>query len=90
VEILDIIGWIGSITVILAYLLLSVDKIKPGFLYQTMNLLGAIMIAIGVFPRGAWHSFTLQIVYVIIAIVALIRLAAYRNRDRMKRKRKKK
>ncbi len=86
-EILDIIGWVGSITIIAAYLLLSIGKIKPGFLYQTMNLLGAIMIAIGVFPRGAWHSFTLQIVYVIIAIIALIRLARGGDRDRRKRKR---
>lgn len=72
--IFDILGWLGSITVILAYLLLSTNKIKPGLAYQLLNLLAAILMAIAVFPKDAWFSFALQIAWGIIAILAIIKL----------------
>ncbi len=70
----DIIGWAGSIMVVLAYFLMSTKKIKPGLTYQIMNMIAAIMIAIGLFPRDAWFSFALQIVWALIAIFAIYKL----------------
>ena len=35
--IFDIIGWIGMILVLVAYILLSVDKIDNGKIYQILN-----------------------------------------------------
>lgn len=70
----DIIGWIGSGLVVLAYLLLSTKKIKPGLNYQLLNLFSAILMAIGLFPRNAWFSFALQIAWGLIAIFAIIRM----------------
>ena len=45
----DVLGWIGMILVLLAYGLLSTNKIPNGKLYQVLNLLAAIFMAIGVF-----------------------------------------
>ena len=70
----DIVGWIGSFLVVLAYLLLSTKKIKPGLNYQLLNLLSAILMAIGLFPRDAWFSFALQIAWGLIAIFAIIKI----------------
>ena len=57
--IFDILGWIGMITVLLAYALLSTNKIKNGKLYQILNLVAAILMAIGLFSTKAWFSFAL-------------------------------
>ena len=70
----DIFGWIGMILVLIAYGLLSTNKIKQGKLYQILNLLAAIFMAIGLLPKNAWFSFTLQVVWGLIAIIAIIKI----------------
>ena len=47
----DIIGWIGMVLVLLAYTLLSTNKIKNGILYQLLNLVAGVFMAIGLFPK---------------------------------------
>lgn len=70
----DIIGWIGMILVLVAYILLSTNKIKNGLLYQFLNLIAAIFMAIGLFPKNAWFSFALQVIWGIVAIISIVRL----------------
>ena len=70
----DVLGWIGMILVLLAYGLLSTNKISNGKLYQTLNLIASLLMAIGLLPKNAWFSFLLQIVWGIIAIVTIIKI----------------
>ena len=70
----DFFGWIGTIIMLLAYFLLSLNKISNGKIYQLLNLIAALLMAIGLFPKNAWFSFTLQVVWAIVAILALIKL----------------
>ena len=72
--IFDILGWIGMIMVLVAYVLLSTNKIVNGKLYQVLNLIAAICMAIGLFPTKAWFSFTLQIIWALVAIIAIIKI----------------
>ena len=72
--IFDICGWIGMILVLIAYALLSTNKIKNGILYQLLNLLAGVFMAIGLFPKNAWFSFTLQIIWSLVAIISIIRI----------------
>ena len=72
--IFDILGWIGSGLVVLAYFLLSAKKIKPGLTYQLLNLFGAALIATGLFSHDAWFSFALQVVWALVAIFAIIKI----------------
>jgi len=72
--IFTVLGWIGMILVLLAYALLSINKIENGKLYQILNFLAATLMAIGLVPTKAWFSFVLQIIWAIIALVALIKL----------------
>lgn len=72
--IFDILGWIGTILLVMDYILLSTNKIENGKLYQIINLIASLCMAIGVFPKNAWFSFALQVVWGIIAIVALVKM----------------
>lgn len=72
--IFDIIGWIGMVLVLAAYILLSTNKIDNGKLYQYLNLFAALFMAIGLLPKNAWFSFTLQVVWGIVAIISLIKI----------------
>ena len=77
--IFDILGWIGMIIVLIAYGLLSTNKIENGKLYQMLNLIAATFMAIGLFPTKAWFSFTLQVIWALIAVVAIIKLYKKKN-----------
>ena len=70
----DICGWIGMVLVLIAYALLSTNKIKNGKVYQFINLFAAIFMAIGLFPKDAWFSFALQVIWGIVALVAIIKI----------------
>jgi len=72
--IFDVLGWIGMILVLLAYLLLSTNKIKNGIAYQTINFFAAVFMAIGLFPTKAWFSITLQVIWALIAVVSFIKI----------------
>ena len=45
--IFNILGWIGMVLILLAYALLSLKKIDNGFIYQFMNLVASVLMAIG-------------------------------------------
>lgn len=62
------------ILVLMSYALLSTNKIKNELLYQVLNLMAGILMAIGLYPKNAWFSFTLQIIWAIIAFVAIIKI----------------
>ena len=72
--IFDILGWIGMILVLIAYALLSTNKIKNDYLYQFLNLIAGVFMAIGLFPKNAWFSFTLQVIWAIIALITIVKI----------------
>lgn len=72
--IFDLLGWIGMVLVLVAYALLSTNKINNGKTYQIINLVAAVLMAIGLFPKKAWFSFALQIAWGIIAIISMIKI----------------
>lgn len=72
--IFDVFGWIGMILVLIAYALLSINKITNGKLYQWLNLLASLFMAIGLLPKNAWFSFALQVIWGCIALISLVKL----------------
>jgi hypothetical protein len=72
--IIDILGWIGSVEVIIAYGLNSYQKLNSDSnLFQFLNLTGAIFLIVNTVYYGAYPSTFINIVWVVIAAVALIR-----------------
>lgn len=71
--IIDIIGWIGSFEVILAYGLNSYQKIKSDSLaYQLLNLTGGIFLIINTVYYGAYPSTAINAVWMVIATIAIV------------------
>ena len=81
-DMFDIIGWAGMVLVLLAYALLSSGKIKNSYLYQTLNFIAALLMAVGLYPKNAWFSFTLQVIWGLIAIIAIVRMGTKKKRKK--------
>lgn len=79
--IFDILGWIGMVLVLLAYGLLSINKIDNGKGYQILNLVASICMAIGLLPKNAWFSFALQIAWAAIALVSIIKIISKKENN---------
>ena len=71
----EIFGWYGTITILLAYLLVSFNIIATnGYLYQILNLTGAIGIVVISIAKKVNQSTILNVLWAIIALVAIISL----------------
>ena len=71
---IEIAGWSGTALVLGSYALISSGKLQPrSALYQGMNVVGAIGLAINSGWNGAWPSAGLNVVWVGIAILAIRR-----------------
>jgi hypothetical protein len=72
---IHIAGWAGMILIVLAYYLVSNKKLIPtGRLYQWMNLIGSASIGVHVLYQRAWAAVALEIVWALIAVVALLKI----------------
>lgn len=70
-----VIGFAGTIMVLLAYLLLSVKKISAESLgYQGLNFVGAVLLIIYAVILSAWASLLLNGVWALIALFALVKV----------------
>jgi len=74
--IIDIIGWVGSVQVIAAYGLNSYQKIKSNsLLFLLLNFFGGICLIVYTIYYSAFANTFINVVWVIIAIPALIKFA---------------
>ena len=72
---IEIVGWTGAFLVLLAYFLVSTEKLEgKGVLFQLLNLFGVIGLGINVFAHHAWPNLGLNIVWGFIAIFILYRI----------------
>lgn len=71
----ELAGWIGAFLVIAAYFLVSTKKLSPtSTIYQLMNLLGAFGVGVNVLIQKAYPSVAIQIVWGLIALLALSKI----------------
>jgi hypothetical protein len=69
--VVEVIGWVGAGSLLLAYGLLSAKKISAGGTYQLLNLAGAIGLAVNAVAHGAWPSACLNLIWLLIGLFAL-------------------
>lgn len=67
------------ILVLLAYALLSTNKIDNGKTYQLLNLVASVLMTIGLLPKNDWFSFALQVIWGIIALISIIKIIKGKN-----------
>lgn len=71
----EFVGWYGTFAILLAYALISFKVIpSSGYLYQILNLTGAIGIVIISVVKKAKQPAALNIVWAAIAFLAMVSL----------------
>lgn len=71
--IIETIGWIGGVEVLVAYWLVSANKVKgTNVYYQVLNLTGAIFLIINTIYKEAYPSTLVNVVWVVIAVIGLL------------------
>jgi len=72
----DFLGWYGAAAILAAYALVSFDLISPqGWLYQLLNFTGALGVLVISYAKQARQPALLNLVWAVIAFVALVGLA---------------
>ena len=78
----DVIGWIAAGAVLAAYALVSTGRVKSAsYLYQGLNLVGGLGLAVNTFYYMSYPSTALNVVWALIAIYALWHLLAPSKRE---------
>jgi hypothetical protein len=76
----EVVGWLGALLILLAYLLLSAGKLTgQSLVYQGMNIVGAA----GFVINGSWHraipSAALNVLWLLIGAIATWRILKKRR-----------
>lgn len=71
----EILGWFGVVAILSAYCLNILGLIRvENIFYIALNILGSIAILIDAYKRKHYQPVVLNIVWVSVAIVALVRI----------------
>lgn len=74
-NIIEMVGWYGTVAILLAYALVSFKVIESDYiLYQLLNLTGALGIVAVSFAKGVRQPAVLNIVWSLIALAAIINI----------------
>jgi hypothetical protein len=80
----EIIGWIGSVEILLAYGLNSYQKIRSDSLaFSLLNLTGGLFLMLYTIYKDAFANTFVNLVWVVIAVIALGRY--YQRKRAMKK-----
>ena len=75
-------GWGGAVLILVAYLLLSAEKLTgQSLVYQGMNVVGAAGFTVNGWWHGALPSAALNILWMLIGAVASVRILRRRERS---------
>ncbi len=80
---MEVVGWIGAVLILAAYAMLTAGRMtakSPA--YQAMNVVGAAGFIANSGWNGAWPSAILNVIWVGIGVVALIRIHGGRRAKR--------
>lgn len=79
--IFKIIGWIGVVLFVIAYLLLSLGKLNAKTTtYHWLNALGAICLVINAVAIADYPTVTVNVVWGLIAMLTIIKLVLKKNK----------
>jgi hypothetical protein len=71
---LDLIGNIGVVMLMIAYLMLQLDKLRSdGLAYSLLNLFGAILIILSLLVNFNLSAFLMEVFWVLISFVGIYR-----------------
>lgn len=75
---IEIIGWLGSFMVILAYAMNIFKKISADSVsYYLLNIIGSACLIVNTFYHHAIPSVVVNVIWILIALSALLKKKAY-------------
>ncbi len=78
---MEVVGWVGGTLILAGYFLLTNGKLDAKSpTYQWLNVIGAIGFIANSGWNGAWPSAALNVIWVGIGVVALIKIFARREK----------
>ena len=78
---MEVAGWIGAVMILAGYGLLSAGKLDAkNPTYQWLNVVGALGFIANSSWNGAWPSAALNVIWVGIGMVALVKIFGKRGR----------
>jgi hypothetical protein len=78
--VVDVAGWVGMALLIGAYALVTAGRLHgPSLTFQLMNLVGGALLMVNSGWYGAWPSAALNLVWVVIGTVGLVRAGLRRR-----------
>jgi hypothetical protein len=76
-KIISYLGWYGVFAILLAYALLNFNTVSSkSYVYQLLNLTGALGIVVEAISKKDRQPATLNLAWAAVAFVAIVRLAA--------------
>ncbi len=78
---MEVVGWIGGTLILAGYFLLTNGKLDAKSpTYQWLNVIGAIGFIANSSWNGAWPSAALNVIWVGIGVVALVKIFSRREK----------
>ncbi|MFQ5569306.1 MAG: hypothetical protein ACE5G0_06500 [Rhodothermales bacterium] len=72
--VIDLIGWVGAGALLVAYVLVSSERLEgSSTTYQLLNLVGAVFLIVNTAYYGAFPSAFLNVVWAGIAVLTMMR-----------------
>ena len=69
---IDVGGWLGAILILVAYFLVSTRRVHGASVrYQALNVVGSLLVGANAFYYRALPSFSINVVWIGIAVLAL-------------------
>lgn len=80
---IDITGWLGSVLVVVAYASVSYERMKlHPTIFQLLNAGGSLCLIINTLYYQAYPSATVNVIWLIIALVALWKISVQKAYNR--------
>jgi hypothetical protein len=70
---LDFVGNIGVMLMMVAYLLLQLNKLKNGFVYSVVNAVGASLVILSLLTNFNLSAFVMETFWVLISLLGIFR-----------------
>ena len=71
--VLDFIGNIGVVLMMIAYLLLQLNKLSNGLTYSVVNAVGASLVVISLLTNFNLSAFLMEVFWILISLVGIYR-----------------
>ena len=70
---LDFIGNIGVVLLMVAYLLLQLNKLSAGLSYSILNVVGASLIVVSLLANFNLSAFIIEVFWILISLIGIYR-----------------